>query len=101
MTCWIRGDDTTCWLHEQSESSAPGCTCQSHVITSQEEISHCAAGTRWLTYLFNQAKGQHPVASADSALEPQNFPDVQSWFHALVRQHFRGDLKVRDVLTLL
>jgi uncharacterized ferritin-like protein (DUF455 family) len=59
-----------------------------------EEISHCAAGTRWLTYLFDQAKG-HDTANAleCDALAPQMYPDVHSWFHALVRQHFKGDLK--------
>lgn len=61
-----------------------------------EEVSHCAAGTKWLTYLYNQARQCDPAQSATaaaSALDPQNFPDVQAWFHALVRQHFRGDLK--------
>lgn len=69
-------------------------------MSMQEEISHCAAGTRWLTYLFNQANGQEPdtTAAADSALDPHTFSDVQSWFHALVRQHFKGDLKVCRLL---
>lgn len=72
-----------------------------HLSLPQEEVSHCAVGTKWLTYLFDQARQHGPsqsAAAADSALDPQNFPDVQAWFHALVRQHFRGDLKVRIVL---
>lgn len=62
----------------------------------QEEISHCGAGVRWLTYLFDQAAQQDPPAVEPSELElqPQSFPDVESWFHALVRRHFKGDLKV-------
>ena len=69
----------------------------SFAVTSQEEISHCAAGTRWLTYLFDQAKGHNTAnASECDALAPQMYPDVHSWFHALVRQHFKGDLKVCD-----
>lgn len=75
----------------------------------QEEISHCGAGVQWLTYLFEQAavpatqespaaavSGNAAAASSeDAALQPQNFPDAHSWFHALVRRHFKGDLKVR------
>jgi Protein of unknown function (DUF455) len=73
----------------------------SFAVTSQEEISHCAAGTRWLTYLFDQAKGHNAAnASECDALAPQMYPDVHSWFHALVRQHFKGDLKVCDHLPI-
>jgi len=61
----------------------------------QEEISHCGAGVRWLSYLFDQAAQQDPpVEPSELELQPQSFPDVESWFHALVRRHFKGDLKV-------
>ncbi|KAK9820099.1 hypothetical protein WJX72_006117 [[Myrmecia] bisecta] len=43
-----------------------------------EEVSHCAAGIRWIEYLHMQAHASH---------------QVEFWFHALVRQHFKGLLK--------
>ena len=70
-----------------------------HCACVQEEVSHCAAGVKWLTYLFEQAQQQQQqqqtlAAEADKACDPRRFADVQSWFHALVRNHFVGDLKV-------
>ena len=86
----------------------------------QEEITHCAAGVRWLRYLHTLA---HGLAGADidqSAVKPEagssiadasggattstadapwmeearQFPKVEQWFHSLVKRYFKGNLKV-------
>lgn len=86
-----------------------------------EEITHCAAGVRWLRYLHAQAwaarewpwpdrdgGGGTPAGSSGSQAEaaggtPPHIPawvtearayeTVETWFHALIRAHFRGPLK--------
>ena len=65
-----------------------------------EEISHCAAGVRWLRHLHSQA----PILKAAATMgeeedlpewvnDAQNYLKVEEWFHALVRRHFHGYLK--------
>lgn len=114
----------------------------------QEEITHCAAGVCWLTYLHSlghsdafprrphAAAAQSGVASASTSVaagassaedrglaeegdaasnefssegssavpewvqEARMHATVESWFHQLVRQHFRGSIKVRDSLQM-
>ncbi|EFN58237.1 hypothetical protein CHLNCDRAFT_34378 [Chlorella variabilis] len=88
-----------------------------------EEISHCAAGVRWLKHLHRlahdhdweqqqaqqqqaagsqqqqagsgQAREEQQAASAipEWAVEARRFPSVELWFHSLIRRHFRGPLK--------
>ena len=68
-------------------------------VIGQEEITHCAAGVRWFTYLHDLAH-----SSGSTVSEQQATPDwmviarqhksVETWFHELVRTHFRGSLKV-------
>lgn len=88
-----------------------------------EEITHCAAGVRWLRFLHAQAWDAHEwpwpgKAGADvapdgavgpetGAAAPQGAPhpvpawvtearahdSVEAWFHALIRAHFHGPLK--------
>lgn len=58
-------------------------------IIYKEEIGHCAAGVRWLNYLFDQAKN-HDACWAKTA---QAHTSAEEWFHALVRRYFRGPLK--------
>jgi uncharacterized ferritin-like protein (DUF455 family) len=66
-----------------------------------EEVTHCAAGVRWLTWLHGVAVGG-PGAPPDAvaaaagaawAAEARGHPSPQAWFHALVRSSFRGSLK--------
>ena len=65
-----------------------------------EEISHCAAGVRWLRHLFAHA---HAHAAEDTSQGDEQPPawvqdarahtTVETWFHSLVRRHFHGRLK--------
>lgn len=48
----------------------------------REEITHCAAGVKWIKYLFD--KGVE---------EARQFDKVELWFHHLVKAHFYGGLK--------
>lgn len=67
----------------------------------EEEISHCAAGVRWLKFLFEQAHepGVWPWPEEGDENVPLWVTDarkhsaVEQWFHALIRAHFRGPLK--------
>lgn len=79
---------------------------------AQEEITHCAAGVRWLTYLHSLAHEtcstasvgdsssttqEHGSAGDDSPewmVEARQHSSVETWFHELVGKHFRGSLKV-------
>ena len=59
-----------------------------------EEITHCAAGVKYLTFLYGFAKeyeGHDPPASWIT--EAQQYESVEHWFHGLVRQYFHGLLK--------
>jgi len=70
-----------------------------------QEITHCASGVRWLSWLHGVAVGGDgappdappgAVAAARDAPwagEARAFPTPQLWFHALVRAHFKGSLK--------
>ena len=81
----------------------------------QEEITHCAAGVRWLKHLHSLAhESQELASSASPAQDPitgpgtasasaagvpwmeeaRQFPRVELWFHALVKKYFKGSLKV-------
>lgn len=86
----------------------------------QEEITHCAAGVRWLKYLHTLAHESAEVDISHSAVEPEDgsstadasggttastavapwmedarqFPRVEQWFHSLVKRYFKGNLKV-------
>lgn len=59
----------------QRQSAAPECAAESH---SKEATSHRASLHDW---------------QADA----QQFNTVEDWFHALVRAHFKGSLKVRSM----
>ena len=64
----------------------------------QEEITHCRAGVRWLSHLHSAARA---AGDGDGAPAPawaagaRQHDGVETWFHALVREHFKGSLKVR------
>jgi hypothetical protein len=80
----------------------------------QEEITHCAAGVRWLSHLHALAQSAHlPAAAAAAAAaageagtsssendvpqwvgDARQHASVEAWFHSLVRRHFHGSLKV-------
>ena len=81
----------------------------------QEEITHCAAGVRWLKHLHGLAhESQEPASSASTTQAPiadsgtasareagvpwmeeaRQYPRVELWFHALVKKYFKGSLKV-------
>ena len=83
----------------------------------QEEITHCAAGVRWLSYLHTlahessaadalQPAAQHDnscdasgEATASKAAVPwmedaRQYLRVEQWFHSLVKTYFKGSLKV-------
>lgn len=81
----------------------------------QEEITHCAAGVRWLKHLHSLAhKPKEPANSASTTQDPitdpgtasaseagvpwmeeaRQYPRVELWFHALVKKYFKGSLKV-------
>lgn len=80
----------------------------SQTVVYEEEISHCAAGVRWLRFLHNQAHDGHTwpservaegVAPTLTAATPawvreaRQHETVEGWFHALIRAHFHGPLK--------
>ena len=89
----------------------------------QEEITHCAAGVRWLSYLHKlahasaPANAKHPDSSGSSAAtsggldaseaaapwmeDAREHPRVEQWFHSLVKVYFRGSLKVGCSLSAL
>lgn len=76
-----------------------------------EEISHCAAGVRWMKHLHAVARGsggssseaeldaaaQALVMATDElptwAAEAREHERIETWFHALIRAHFHGLLK--------
>lgn len=74
-------------------------------VIYKEEISHCAAGVRWLKHLFQVARtpqapqdvhrcGEGPVGPHSSwAVDAQQYDTVAAWFQSLVRKHFHGNLK--------
>lgn len=109
---------------------------------AQEEVSHCAAGVRWLKHLHKVAKSQQAAAAAEAPADKQQittgshsssstaqqcstannthqhpgdgsavaaaadddwpadaqqYDTVEEWFHALIRRHFKGNLKVRSI----
>ncbi|KAL0049405.1 hypothetical protein WJX82_001351 [Trebouxia sp. C0006] len=64
----------------------------------QEEIAHCAAGVRWLTYLHTQAltanhSQEHNIKQQLQNADAVKYATVEEWFHSLVRAHFKGSLK--------
>lgn len=123
-----------CLLYQVPSISQLARTCQMVVCCAlQEEVSHCAAATKWLRWLFeNPGSCQAPLVdepriesnaskqSASSVAEgatdgagiacataskssvpsilPDQYPDVQSWFQALVKANFIGKLKVKIIL---
>lgn len=72
-----------------------------------EEITHCAAGVRWLRWLHRHAldrrrdsgsSGGDTAGGRGSELpewaeEARRHESVETWFHTLVRRHFHGSLK--------
>lgn len=65
-------------------------------VIYKEEISHCAAGVRWLKYLFEAAAssrypGQNPPPCWTT--DAKQYDDVATWFQSLVRRYFHGNLK--------
>lgn len=83
-------------------------------LCAQEEITHCAAGVRWLSYLHGLANttsvpaSEGPSSASNEAgdvqghagstpewmAEARRHSSVETWFHELVQTHFRGSLKV-------
>lgn len=63
-----------------------------------EEITHCAAGVKWFSYLCNRQRqaeiGEPPIdsSSSSSTLLDAAAGTIQT-FHSTVREHFRGLLK--------
>ncbi|BDA41926.1 Uncharacterized protein HI_0077 [Coccomyxa sp. Obi] len=67
-------------------------------VIYKEEITHCAAGVRWLTYLHDLAHSSGSTvserqATPDWMVKARQHSSVETWFHELVRTHFRGSLK--------
>ena len=74
-------------------------------VIYEEEVSHCAAGVRWLRYLHALAHGSGDGEGSSSSREAAGgcsgdwaagaraHASVEAWFHSLVRSHFRGPLK--------
>jgi len=67
-----------------------------------DEVTHCAAGVRWIRHLHALARATPAEATADSLearagadwmAEARRHATVEGWFHELVRAHFRGGLK--------
>lgn len=63
-----------------------------------EEISHCGAGVKYLTFLYDYAKTYRENKGDEKAEiewinEAWQHESVEKWFHALVRRHFHGLLK--------
>ena len=75
------GDDTTANLLES--------------VVYPEEITHCAAGVKWFTYLCQRSI--NPVSDQEICAVENGTTiegdDVISKFHAVVRTYFRGPLK--------
>jgi len=72
-------------------------------IVYPEEITHCAAGVRWLRHLYQVATGDEGGKGKEGRgdeegnnewmSEARSHETVESWFHSLVRRHFSGSLK--------
>jgi uncharacterized ferritin-like protein (DUF455 family) len=67
-------------------------------VVYPEEITHCAAGVRWLRHLHRVAtttdeRGDGGDEQDEWTKEARSHPTVESWFHSLVRKHFSGSLK--------
>jgi len=68
-----------------------------------EEVSHCAAGVRWLRHLHAQATASATAAAGGEAAEGDSlqpwaaeaasYATVEAWFHTLVRRFMYGKLK--------
>lgn len=58
-----------------------------------EEITHCAAGVKYLTYLYKYAMDFQGEHAAEWIIQAQQYESVEQWFHGLVRQYFHGFLK--------
>mmetsp|Transcript_11710 Transcript_11710/g.33060 ORF Transcript_11710/g.33060 Transcript_11710/m.33060 type:complete len:313 (-) Transcript_11710:290-1228(-) len=63
-------------------------------VIMPEEVSHCAAGVKWIKFLFAAAKGE-AYADRPWARDARRFEGlgVECWFHSLVRENFDGALK--------
>ena len=57
-----------------------------------EEISHCAAGIKWIKYLYALG-GNAAYQGRTWAKDACEYDKVECWFHALVRGHYYGFLK--------
>lgn len=57
-----------------------------------EEITHCAAGVRWVRHLFDVAR-THPDLDAEWAADARAHADAAAWFRSLVATHFRGTVR--------
>lgn len=80
----------------------------------EEEISHCAAGVRWIRRLHGLALvGEGGKVASENLLthsdnggvatameerqwvkDARNYPGVEEWFHSLVRRYFFGKIKL-------
>lgn len=61
-----------------------------------EEITHCAAGIKYLKYLYEYARNAAPRQAAidtDWIADALLYDSLETWFHGLVRRHFHGYLK--------
>ena len=64
-------------------------------VVMPEEVGHCATGVRWIARLHAQAlalPADGPAPIPAWAAGARDHADPGSWFRALVRLHFRGDL---------
>jgi uncharacterized ferritin-like protein (DUF455 family) len=57
-----------------------------------EEITHCAAGVRWVRHLHEVAHAR-PELDDDWAVDARAHADAAAWFRALVSTHFRGTVR--------
>jgi len=62
-------------------------------VIYEEEITHCAAGVRWLTHLHALALSDAADDSCEWVREARAHTSVEGWFHSLMRQNFKGVLK--------
>ncbi|KAH7279272.1 hypothetical protein KP509_37G013200 [Ceratopteris richardii] len=64
-----------------------------HSVVYPEEISHCAAGIRWFTYVLLRRQVHSPHIEYKTLYEHYEDEEVVQAFHAVVRTYFKGPLK--------
>ena len=76
MVLEARGLDVTPKMVEQFRNTGDSASADVLQTIYEEEVAHVAAGTRWVKYLAKKASR-----------------DADIWFHSLVREYFKGQLK--------